>query len=103
MAKLGPNERCPCGSGRKFKKCCRDVSQLFASALEHHQRCEFSVAAALYSRVLNAEPGHADAAHGLGVLAVQAGDFPRAVELLSIAAGHKPDSGRIQHSLAVAL
>jgi len=21
-AKIGPNERCPCGSGRKFKKCC---------------------------------------------------------------------------------
>jgi len=25
MAKIGPNERCPCGSGKKFKKCCRDL------------------------------------------------------------------------------
>ncbi len=24
MAKIGPNERCPCGSGKKFKKCCGD-------------------------------------------------------------------------------
>jgi SEC-C motif len=24
MAKTGPNELCPCGSGRKFKKCCGD-------------------------------------------------------------------------------
>jgi hypothetical protein len=24
MMKIGPNERCPCGSGRKFKKCCGD-------------------------------------------------------------------------------
>jgi hypothetical protein len=24
MAKVGPNELCPCGSGRKFKKCCGD-------------------------------------------------------------------------------
>ena len=24
MAKIGPNELCPCGSGRKFKKCCGD-------------------------------------------------------------------------------
>jgi hypothetical protein len=24
MAKIGPNERCPCGSGRKYKKCCGD-------------------------------------------------------------------------------
>jgi hypothetical protein len=24
-AKVGPNAPCPCGSGRKFKKCCRDA------------------------------------------------------------------------------
>lgn len=24
MTKIGPNERCPCGSGRKYKKCCGD-------------------------------------------------------------------------------
>ena len=24
MAKIGPNELCPCGSGKKFKKCCGD-------------------------------------------------------------------------------
>lgn len=22
MTKIGPNERCPCGSGKKYKKCC---------------------------------------------------------------------------------
>nr|QBK86885.1 MAG: SEC-C motif protein [Marseillevirus LCMAC103] len=21
--KIGPNEKCPCGSGKKYKKCCR--------------------------------------------------------------------------------
>jgi preprotein translocase subunit SecA len=21
--KIGPNERCPCGSGKKYKRCCR--------------------------------------------------------------------------------
>jgi hypothetical protein len=26
MTKIGPNERCPCGSGRKYKKCCGDPS-----------------------------------------------------------------------------
>ena len=25
MVKVGANERCPCGSGRKYKKCCRDM------------------------------------------------------------------------------
>ena len=23
-AKIGPNDPCPCGSGKKYKKCCRD-------------------------------------------------------------------------------
>jgi preprotein translocase subunit SecA len=22
--KVGPNDPCPCGSGKKYKKCCRD-------------------------------------------------------------------------------
>ena len=26
--KIGANEPCPCGSGKKFKKCCRDVAQM---------------------------------------------------------------------------
>ncbi len=23
IKKIGPNDRCPCGSGKKYKKCCR--------------------------------------------------------------------------------
>ena len=26
MSKVGPNDRCPCGSGKKYKKCCRLAS-----------------------------------------------------------------------------
>jgi len=25
-AKVGPNDPCPCGSGKKYKKCCRDAA-----------------------------------------------------------------------------
>ena len=25
--KVGPNDPCPCGSGKKYKKCCRDKEQ----------------------------------------------------------------------------
>jgi SEC-C motif domain protein len=25
--KVGPNQRCPCGSGTKFKRCCRAIHQ----------------------------------------------------------------------------
>lgn len=27
-AKLGRNDACPCGSGKKFKRCCMDVPKL---------------------------------------------------------------------------
>src|ERR1051325_11386790 len=27
MAKVGANEPCPCGSGKKYKKCCRDIDE----------------------------------------------------------------------------
>jgi hypothetical protein len=27
MAKVGRNEACPCGSGRKYKKCCEGAEQ----------------------------------------------------------------------------
>src|ERR1041385_6890217 len=27
MGKVGANERCPCGSGKKYKKCCRDIDE----------------------------------------------------------------------------
>ena len=31
-SKVGPNDPCPCGSGKKYKKCCRDKD--IASGLE---------------------------------------------------------------------
>lgn len=27
--KIGPNDKCPCKSGKKFKKCCNDVDKAF--------------------------------------------------------------------------
>ncbi len=32
MSKIGRNEPCPCGSGKKFKKCCRQRQQLAGQA-----------------------------------------------------------------------
>ena len=43
MARVGRNEPCPCGSGRKAKRCCRpergpSESQLARAQLTHHAR-----------------------------------------------------------------
>jgi hypothetical protein len=32
MARIGRNDPCPCGSGKKFKKCCIDKQQAMAAA-----------------------------------------------------------------------
>lgn len=103
MGKAGPNEACPCGSGRKFKKCCRDTGDLFSKALTEHQQGRLEAAAAGYALVLETNPRHAEALHGLGVVAFQSKDIARAVDLLRLAAGQKPDSAAIQESLGVAL
>src|SRR5882757_7348854 len=84
MARQGANDVCSCGSGKKFKKCCRGAVDSFSSALAHHQKGELTQAAPLYERVLSADPSHAE-------------------ELLARAAELKPASAPIYHSLAVAL
>ena len=36
MKKIGPNQACPCGSGKKFKKCCKSIVNT-ENALNCHQ------------------------------------------------------------------
>lgn len=36
--KLGRNDLCPCGSGRKFKKCCLGSGLYDGAARHHYQR-----------------------------------------------------------------
>ncbi len=71
MAKLGRNQRCGCGSGRKVKRCCgqqrgpspedlaqlfvRDQAQKFAPALRHYQKAEI---AELLDRVIELPVRH---------------------------------------------
>ena len=40
MAKIGRNAPCPCGSGKKYKKCCMKNDQAAANPpISHHQKC----------------------------------------------------------------
>jgi len=59
--------------------------------MRHHQQGQLSQAEALYRQVLEEAPRHGDALHLLGVLALQAGDGPRAVELIRMALGVNPE------------
>ena len=117
MKKIGRNESCPCGSGRKYKLCCQpqadaqtaraptvdvSVSGLLRAAIDHHQAGRLLQAEAIYRQILQAAPNNPDALHLLGLIAHQAGKFETAVDLISRAIGIKP-SGPMYYNLGVSL
>ncbi|MGC2063421.1 MAG: tetratricopeptide repeat protein [Thermodesulfovibrionales bacterium] len=94
--KTGRNEPCPCGSGKKYKKCCEgsdrlkeaatlqeipSVESLLQKAVDCHNAGRLSDAEALYRFILEKVPRNADALHLLGMLAYLKGNNAKA-ELL---------------------
>jgi len=65
---------------------------LFQQGLALHQAGDVAGAAAIYSRVLTADPDHFDALHLLGVIALQDNDFNRAYNLISSALRPNPNN-----------
>jgi len=95
--KIGRNELCPCGSGKKFKRCCQmqgaqpsstrtlvssDTSNLLQIGLAQHQAGHFAEAEAIYSQVLLHQPQYPDALHYMGMLASQSGRSTLATRLI---------------------
>jgi hypothetical protein len=74
MAKVGRNEACPCGSGRKFKQCCeskrtggiqsRVILFLIAAAIAAAIAAGFSNSGSSSRGVWSAEHGHYHDANG---------------------------------------
>jgi len=105
---VGRNDRCPCGSGRRFKHCHGDVSKRPAHdsgdgetadaavgrALEAHQRGELDAASRDYRAALARSPDHPHALHYLGVIAYQQGRLADALPMLQRAVAqvaHEPE------------
>ncbi len=66
------------------------VADLFSQAVRHHQNGNLAQAEALYRRVIQADPAHADALHFLGIIAVQSGHPQSAIPLIRQAIALKP-------------
>ncbi|HEY8102110.1 MAG TPA: tetratricopeptide repeat protein [Burkholderiaceae bacterium] len=101
MSKIGRNDPCPCGSGKKYKACCgvtgsvsmqqsihAPVPGMMAQALHLCQIGMLREAEVLYRDVLTMHPTNADALNNLGLIAVQSGrleeahdDFQRAIKV----------------------
>ena len=109
-SKIGRNDPCPCGSGKKVKQCCEQtgtaanrvaprqpVSSHFnpqhalQTAMAQHQAGSLPQAEALYKQVLQALPNQPDALHLLGLINKQKGDLKTAVQLIRKALAVNPN------------
>src|SRR3712207_6453585 len=75
---------------------------LLQIALEHHRAGRLRQAGEGYRALLDRNPDDADAAHWLGVLAVQVGRPGDAIPLLERAAALRADDAAHQHNLGQA-
>ncbi len=80
-----------------------DSTQLLEMAFGLHQAGELARARGLYERIIEQEPGHADALHFLGLACFQAGEEERALELIRRAIAHKPEVAPYHDNLGAVL
>jgi protein O-GlcNAc transferase len=106
MALPARNDPCPCGSGRKFKKCCMETRQAaedqIRRAAQHIQAGRLEEAERLLGAVLAADPQQADALHLSGHVADRRGHFDLALERLERAIELAPDNAVYHNSLGIA-
>ena len=115
MTKIGRNDRCPCGSGKKYKHCCQSkelaqttsfhpatalVPQALQTAIQHHQSGRLPQAQALYQQILQADPSHPDALHLLGLIEHQQGLSDAAVAHIQQAIRLRPEDAIFHFNLA---
>lgn len=100
----GRNDPCPCGSGKKFKKCCqgraagpitnttnaRPASDRLLNAVALHQAGHLDAAERAYRAILVSSPGDCDALHYLGMIAFQRQQYAESVALIEQAIARNP-------------
>jgi tetratricopeptide (TPR) repeat protein len=76
---------------------------LVAAAAHFHKQGDAVEAALLYQRMLRDHPDHPEGLHGLGLLAHQAGNYERAIDLIEKAVALSPTVDRYPYHLGLAL
>jgi len=79
------------------------LQQTFDLAVQHHHAGRLRQAQLLYQQILAQRPNHAEALHGLGVIAAQVGQFAVAAKLLRRVTQLKPDWPEAHYNLGKAL
>jgi Tfp pilus assembly protein PilF len=79
------------------------IQQAFDLALQHHQAGRLGEAEQLYRQILARQPGHIQAMHNLGQIALQAGRNDAAVDLIRRATSLGPNYAEAHNNLGNAL
>jgi protein O-GlcNAc transferase len=116
MTKVSRNDLCPCGSGRKFKKCCGQnqpraeqpthfvsIEQMLHSVKQFQQVGKQQEALSVYHDLLRHCQNNADALHSLGLLSLQLGMPEEALDLMQRAVNANPQVSAFQNNLGNAL
>lgn len=80
-----------------------DINQQFALAFDLHQKGQIDNAIQIYSKILEINPYHSDAAHNLGIIYAQGRRFEEAVKYFKIASINNPQNSIFLCNLATAL
>lgn len=110
MSKIGRNDPCPCGSGKKFKHCCALVSPaqhpsvngfrpLVERALSLHAQGHLTAAEPLYRQAVQMRPRDAALLGLYGMLLHQSGQHARGVEHVLRALEIDPKDSRLHNYL----
>ncbi|MEO8303885.1 MAG: DUF5672 family protein [Betaproteobacteria bacterium] len=115
---VGRNERCPCGSGRKYKQChgaigaegstaltatAPTLEARVETALALHQRSDHAAAERAYRAILADAPDHPTALHYLGVILYQQRRLDAALPLLMRSTEAVPSEPEFHNNLGLAL
>lgn len=76
------------------------IRRLLKIGLEHHRAGRTGPAEGFYHRILHADPRCSQALHMLGVLALQAGQFQKSIQLMGEALALDPDNPDVLCNLA---
>ncbi|MCH8036798.1 MAG: tetratricopeptide repeat protein [Proteobacteria bacterium] len=80
-----------------------DLAEELGAAIGLHRAGKLQEAAGLYGRILDRDPQHADATHGMGLIAYQTGRSDTAVDLLRAALALVPDQAEWHCDMGVVL
>ncbi|MDZ4201965.1 MAG: tetratricopeptide repeat protein, partial [Gallionella sp.] len=112
--KPGRNDDCPCGSGKKYKKCCAlnesaqaaqpafnrsAIPQAMQIAVQHHNAGRWSEAEAIYQQILAVQPNYADALHLSGLIFSQWGQKEIAAQMIAKAIKSNPREPNYHNSM----